>query len=444
MNSLSVVCHARAWRLAWLVFVSLAGGAARAQMPATRVVVAQAQMRELPATAELVGTVDAARRSRVGAEVSGIVMRMPARQGDLVEQGDLLCKLNDDILAFRLAEAKGRLESLKARHEELLIGTRPEVLARLKAQVDEAEAIRQRWAYERDRVRRLYSDSDAGSQKEVYDAEAEFLAADGRHRAALAAHEEAVAGPRKEVIANAAYQVAEQEAVVRRLQAELTKTEIRAPFSGYVVNRRVEVGEWVTDGGEVVELADLSTMLVRVFVPESAIAYCNVGEPVNVRVEALQRTLPGRIAHRIPLADPNAHTFPVEVELDNAEGALAAGMFARAIMPAGPSGQSVAVPQDAVIQREGTSFVATVMPGERGGLMGIPMPVTTGADVGGWIAVTSPNVHPGMAVIVRGNERIMFPQPVETVDDQGRPVPFGPPSGAPPEKATDGNDAAKR
>jgi len=408
------------------ILTVLAGAAfsvsAFAQMPTTRVVVVEAQMRELPATVTLVGTVGAVVRSRVGSEVAGIVINMPVRQGDRVELGQLLCKLNDDVLSHQLAEAKARLGALKARHEELLAGTREETLARLKALVAEAEAIRQRWGFEKERVLRLYADAEAGSQKEVYDTQAEFLAARQRENAARAAYDEAVAGPRPEVIARAAYEVAEQQAAVQRLESELSKTEIRAPFAGYVVNRVVEVGEWVGCGDEVVELADLSTVLVRVDVPEAAVAYCKVGEPARVKVDALQRTFQGVIKHRIPLADEVARTFPVEVELDNADQMLAAGMFARVTVPAGPRRQAVAVPKDAVVERRGTHYVAMVAPGERGTLMGIPMPVTIGSDIGGWVAITSPNVRPGMRLAVRGNELILFPQPVEIVDEMGSPV----------------------
>ncbi len=390
----------------------------------TRVVVAETQVRDMPATATLVGSVDAVRRSRVGAEVGGIVVEMPVRQGDAVTAGDLICRLDDELVRFQLDEARARLGSLKAVHEELVTGTRPEVLARLEAIVAEAEARRQRWAYEVERVRRLYSDKEAGSQKEVYDAEAELASAVHLKAAAEANYEEAKNGPRREEIARAAYDVAEQESVVQRLERELRKTRILAPFDGYVVRRAVEVGEWVASGDEVVEIADLSTVLVRVYVPEFALAYCTEGTEAGVRIDALQRTYAGHIKHRIPLADATARTFPVEIEVDNADRHLAAGMFARATVPSGPDTKSVAVPRDAVTDRQGTSYIALVMPGERG-LTAMPTPVAIGADAGGWVAIKSDNVPPGAQVVIRGNERIMFPEPVALVDELGRPIEKG-------------------
>ena len=422
--------------LAVMVFHAILATTTLGQMPVTKVVVAKAEMRDLPATATLVGTINAVRRSRIGAQTGGIVVDMPVRQGDRVEAGQLLCRLNDDLISYELAAARAKLDSLKAWHEELVAGTREEVLARLKARVVEAQALRRRWGYERERMQRLYADTKAGSQKELYDAEAEYLAAQQRELAAKATYDEAKKGPRAEEVARAAYDVAEQQAIALRLETAQGKTRIQAPFAGFVVERVVEVGEWVSPGGQVVELADLSTVLVRVNVPESALAYCKVGEPVRVKVDAVGLTFVGKIKHVIPSADKATRTFPIDIELDNPSSAskptklsaktgiqrtLAAGMFARVTVPTGPQRKAIAVPKDAIVDRRGTSYVAMVVPGERG-MMGIPLPVTLGADMGGWVAITSGNVREGMAIIVRGNERIGFPQPVEIVDENGSPI----------------------
>ena len=88
----------------------------------------------------------------------------------------------------------------------------------------------------------------------------------------------------------------------------------------------------------------------------------------------------------------------------------------------------VAVPKDAIFEKNGVAHVAIVMPGEQGGTVGMLMGVTVGADVGDWAAITSGNVRPGMPVITRGNENIEpFPMPVIIVDEKGNPV--SPPGG---------------
>ncbi len=353
--------------------------------------VASVELREIPSSITLVGTVEPLTRSTIGAEMAGLVEAMPIRQGDFVRAGYLICKLKDDTTRLQLAESQERLKAL--------------------------QSTLRKWEYEQERIKRLYGQDDA-AEKEVYDTQASFDLA--------------------------RYTVAQQEAVIDRLQNDLEKTEIRAPFSGFIVSRTTEVGQWLVQGGDVVEMVDLSTVLVRVDVPEQALPFVRSGDAASVKLEALQRRFEGRVRHIMLQADDTARTFPVEiavpnpgyVEVDgqpvprwiaqpqaapspgstppgNSPGAepespaattqsdlLAGGMFARVTIKAGPTTPSPSVPKDAVVTRDGMDFVAMVVPGqEEGSLMAIPSPVTTGVDIGDWIAITSGNLAPGMQVV---------------------------------------------
>jgi len=350
--------------------VLVTAAVAFAQPPQADVIVAQADVRRMPNTITLVGTVEPLTRSLIGSEMAGIVDRMPVRQGDLVKAGDLLVQLNNDTVGYQLAEARA---SQKAN-----------------------EARLRRWEFEVDRLKRLYGD-DQANQKELYDAEAECDWAK--------------------------YSVEEQKAIVGRLETDLGKTAITAPFGGFIIARHTEVGEWLDRGGAVVEIVDLSQVLVRVDVPEDAIPFAKEGDRASIKIDALDRVFDGIVRHVIRQADPKARTFPVEVVVDNPERQLAAGMFARANVISGPEIESVAVPKDALVIREGIAFVGLIMPGPQGATAAALSPVTFGADVGEWMAITSGNVPPGAQVVIRGNERLFpFPSPVRIVDASGTPV----------------------
>ncbi len=393
-----------------------------AQMPVARVVLSEARIVEASPTITLVGTVEPVRRSRVSAELAGLIVDMPVREGDRVTAGKMICTLNDDTLSLRLAGEKAQLGALRSRHEELLAGTRKGELVRLEARFDEASAEFDRSKFEMQRIERLYADRDS-NDKEYQDARADFLASERRKIAAEAEFKLGVEGPRKETIAQAAHDVARQQAVVDRLASDVRKTVIRTPFAGHIVARLVEVGEWISEGDPVVEIVDLSSVLVRVNVPEHVLPHLRIGHSVRVMIDALERTLSGRIKHIMRQADRNARTFPVQIELDNTEETLAGGMFARATVPAGPTADVLAVPSDAVVEREGIAYVGVVMPGHQGGHAGVLLPVTLGMNVGDWVTITSDNLSPGTRVIIRGTERILpFPTPVEIVDDRGTPV----------------------
>lgn len=358
-------------RIGAIVVVSLIPVASSfAQMPTTDVVVARAEMRDLPNTTTLVGTVEPLMRSLIGSEMAGVVSAMPVRQGDYVQVGALLAQLNGDTIRLELAEAQAVLKGLEAR-------------------------LRQ-WAFEKVRIERLHGD-DQANEKEVYNTRAEHDIA--------------------------RYAVAEQEAIVERLETDFSKTTIVAPFGGYVLRLETEKGQWITKGGAVLEMIDLSSVLVRVDLPEHAIPHVRIGEEARVKIDAVGEAFTGIVRHIIRQADAEARTFPVEIEIENQDHLLAAGMFARVTIVSGPRSRMVAVPKDAIVERDGVRRVARVIPGERGGKAGVLSPVTTGADVDDWVAITSGNVPPGTEVIIRGNERLHpFPSPVRIVDDRGTPV----------------------
>ncbi len=386
----------------------------QAQFGPTKVVAATAEMKQLPATMTLVGTVEPRTRTTIGAEVAGMVMAMPTRQGDRVEKGGLICQLDEDILSLTLQREEAHLAALQAQLEELVNGTRQEELARLKAELHAAEAMAQRWAYELDRIKRLEG-SDYANQKEYQDTLAEKVSAENKRLAAQAMYEQGIAGPRVEVIAAARAAVAQQQAETNRIRTELEKAKTKAPFTGYIVTRYAEVGDWLSQGDEIVEFVDLASVLVRVDVPEKAIPYATVGSDATVRIDALSKSYSGKIKHVIPQADRTARTFPVEIEIANPDFELKAGMFARATVQAGPEKEVLAIPKDALIDNGDSITVAMIVDGEQG-TMAMPTHVTLGADAGNWIAVTSGNIPPGAQVATYGNEQLLFPQPVMVVE----------------------------
>ncbi len=414
-------------RRRWIGVITLCASCASAvaQPAPTRVAVATAQIRELPTSTTLVGTVEPGTRSLIATEVAGIVREMPVRQGDYVEHDAVICKLDDNAVQLQLRQAQARLANLKAQLAELEAGTRNTELERLKAMYDSALAEVDRWKFERERIRGLYGEAQS-NQKEVYDTNASYLTAEAMMHAAKAQYDEGVEGPRSETIEQARQAVAEQEAVVAILERDLNETAIRAPFSGHVVHREAEVGQWIDKGDTVVELVDLSTVLVNVDAPEKAIPFVQVGNPVVVSIDALQDQFAGAVKHVIPQADEAARTFPVEVEVKNDRHVLKAGMFARATLRTGPDQSTVVVPKDAISRTMGAAYVAMIGPGGEGATMAYPTPVTVGLDVDDWIAVTSGNLAPGTQVVVRGNEMItlmMAPAPVEIIEVDGMAVP---------------------
>jgi RND family efflux transporter MFP subunit len=359
-------------------------------MMARGVEVAEARFEEVAPTIRLVGTVRPRLRTILAAEVSGLVSALPVDEGDRVEKGQAICQLREDQRRLAVQEAEGRL-------------------SQLEDGVFERSAELRKAAFEAERMEGLYK-LERCTEKEFRDAMAEHEAAQGRQR-------------------QAAHAVVSQQALLDRLKDDLERMSIRAPFDGVVVSKRTEVGSWVDQGGAVVELIDLSTARVRVNVPESAAGWCKPGEAAVVFLDALGRSFEGRVARRIPDADPQARTVPVEVDVANEDGLLMAGMFARVAVPNGPRARSLVVPKDAVVVR-GQQQVMFVVTQTSDGTMATPMAVTIISEIGDRVAVSSEGLTEAARVVVRGNEYMFGPTPIAL------------PAGKPSDKSSDGGESA--
>ena len=245
-------------------------------------------------------------------------------------------------------------------------------------------------------------------------------------------------GPRKEEIAVAAAEIARVRARMARIRDDLAKTVIRSPFTGFLTEKWVEVGQWVQKGGRVAEVIELKRVLVRVPISERQISLVRAGAPARVIIDALDgRSFLGRIRNVIPKADPRSRTFPVEVELENTPRFdIKAGMFARLVLEYGEASRSVLVPKDAILLR---TREAAVFVFDKGRVREVRF--QPGRSVDSFFEVPRGVLKPGMRVVVKGNESLRNGMTVRTGADQprgkGRP-------GAPGKKPSAGGSSRKR
>lgn len=378
-------------------------------MPPSQVLVSPVVQRRLPATIRVVGTIEPDKTAVVASEESGIVRERLADVGAMVKAEQVICRLDPAPAALRLEEARAQLGTLQAKLEELENGVRAEELARLTASVAEATAMRDKWEFEKRRLAELGPNS---AEKETHDAEMEYIASQRRLAQEQARLDMARNGARAEEKAAARFAVAAQQALVNRLERSLRLMEIRAPFDGFIVSRRAEVGEYVEAGGAVCEMVAIETVRVRVNVPESAVRFARVGAPASVEVEATGETVAGTITRVIPRADASAHTFPIEIDVPNGAHTLLPGMFVYAHVPAGPDEERLMVNKDAIVARGTSKTIFVVREGEKGASMALPLGVVTGLELSGEIEVRSEQLRAGDLVVCRGNERLFGPSPV--------------------------------
>jgi membrane fusion protein, multidrug efflux system len=176
-----------------------------------------------------------------------------------------------------------------------------------------------------------------------------------------------------------------------------------APFDGVITDRFVHPGMMVSSGGQLalLKLQQVSHLRLVVPVPESYVGSVARGKTATFHVSAQPgRTFSGVIA-RIPRAlDPQSRSMMVELDVKNADGALAPGMYPKVDWPVSSSGDLLFVPKTAVVTTTERTFVIT---SENGRAHWVD--VTKGPVSGDQISVRG-DLHPGQLVVKRATDEL--------------------------------------
>ncbi|WP_341889172.1 efflux RND transporter periplasmic adaptor subunit [Variovorax sp. YR752] len=157
------------------------------------------------------------------------------------------------------------------------------------------------------------------------------------------------------------------EAQVALAQAQLERMRIVSPFDGVAGIATVNLGDYVKDGADLVNIEDASSMSVDFRLPERYLARLKPGQPVEVQVDALPgRSFSGRIDAVDSQVDANGRSLLVRARLPNPQGELKAGMFARARTVFAVRERAVVVPEEALVPQGGRQYLVKVVDGPAG------------------------------------------------------------------------------
>jgi membrane fusion protein, multidrug efflux system len=205
----------------------------------------------------------------------------------------------------------------------------------------------------------------------------------------------------------------------RVLAARLDRTVIRAPISGILDARFVEVGAMVAPGTLVARIIDVDTLKVTGGVPERYAGDIRNGAAAMVVFDNMpDREFPGRTRFVGAAIVEQNRTFPVEVAIPNSTGTLKPGMVARVRLTRGAAREALLVPREAVLRTESGYSVITVIE-DQGRLLAHATPVITGPGVGNRVAIES-GLQPGDRIVVVGQHQVTHGDVVSIVERAGR------------------------
>jgi len=311
---------------------------------------------DLKEVISLTGDVRPWREVNIVPDVPGKVAKIYVKEGDRVEKGQLLAKLDTRAAELQLEQAKAGLAVAQANFNS--------------ASKD--------W----ERIQELHEKGTVSPQQ---------------YEKVQLAYEAAKA------------QLQQAKSALNLARHQLEVSAMRAPFSGVITGKNINEGEYINPamsgmgpgGSSVLTLMDLSKVKVRVNIPERDIGKIHVGQEAHITADPYPgRVFIGRVSSINPAADRMSRTFKVEITVPNGGLELRAGMYARVKIITAESKNVPVIPVDGVISQGGENYVYVVENGRA-----FKRPVQLGLREGSYVEVID-GLREGEKIITTGKEMV--------------------------------------
>ncbi len=341
---------------------AIPGESMSAEQPVPVEVVTAKLSEEVDREVSLTGTVTSQRRARLSARTDGLVQDLAVDAGSVVEEGEVLMKLDPRLSEIELELVRAEIEAAEVQ------------LADARRRVEEVKELAETGGFAKSQAETLESNL------RIREAELKRL------------------------------RVREEEQRER-----IERHQLVAPFPGVIGRKFSEAGEWVDTGTPVLELVEIDRVWFDLQVPQEFLAPVRDAKGVTVTLDAYpDRPIDAAIAVTVPVKDEVSRTFLTRLNLEDPDGLAAPGMSGEAVITWRPStGSTVKVPRDAVVRfPDGSAKVWTVVEGEGGnGLEVRPREIRLSGALGELVEVVE-GLAGGERVVVRGNEGLREGQAV--------------------------------
>jgi RND family efflux transporter MFP subunit len=316
----------------------------------------------------------------VMAKVSGYIREIKVDIGDRVRQGQLLATLEIPEMQDDLTRAAAAIDEASAE------------LATARDELQRAESAHDMAHLSYSRIEDV-SKREPGlvPQQEVDEVHSRDLVAEAQVSAA------------KSHITACEQRIRVSQAEQARVKTLFQYGVITAPFAGVVTKRYANTGSLIqagtasqTQAMPVIQLSENGLLRLALPVPESAVPLIHLGEPVDVRVSALHRTFPGRVARFADKVDQSTRTMKTEVDVPNSSLVLVPGMYAGVDLITEQRKDVLSVPVEAV---DGSGDSPRVFTVQASGTIRI-VPVRLGIETSNRIEIRSGELKEGDAVVV--------------------------------------------
>jgi RND family efflux transporter MFP subunit len=327
-------------------------------------------------------------------KVAGRVSEIKIDLGSQARKGQVIATLETIEFKVRLQQAEAALQQARARLGLPPQGSDDRVDAENTSLARQARAVLEEAKSNRDRTTQLVSQG-IQSKAELDRVESAYKVADSRYQDAI------------EEVRNRQAVLLQRRSELAIAQQQLVESTLYAPFDGAVRERRASLGEYLNAGAPVATFVRLHPLRLRVETPEREAQGIKVGQSVRVLVEGdNQQSYSGRVARLSPAFQELSRTLIIEAEVDNQQGRLRPGSFAKAEIQTSMTSNVVMVPASAIVTFAGIQKVfsvkdnkaveKTVVVGKRDG----DWVVVEGLDAGAPVVLSPGNLVSGQPVVM--------------------------------------------
>jgi membrane fusion protein (multidrug efflux system) len=348
---------------------------------------------------DVVGTLAAADQVTIASQADGTVSRILADLGDRVRENQVLVELDREKLQYALDSQKAALGRALAKYGATEPTQLPPVDKTPDVQKAAAELASARQSY--DRAKEL-----EGRQllpRQALDD------ADTALRSKQAAYDSALQNAK-----NLAADIDANNAMLKLAERELRDASIRAPFDGYVQKRLVSIGDFVKAQAPVMTVVRMDTLKATGEIPEKMAPWVQVGQQVELSVDAFPgKKITGTVSRISPAVNTSTRAFSFEATVPNDDHLLKPGTFAKVHVPTTLIEPVMTIPYAAMQYRYGV-YRAFTTNGDRlalhelktGDRVGDRMEILDGIALGDQVAMTDvDNLADGQRVTLQGATR---------------------------------------
>lgn len=386
------------------------------QIPAIAVETLTIRAQPITNTLELSGTIRPIDQATLSTRVMGRITQLSFEAGDRFRKGESLARIDIADIAAQTNQAKlGVVQaqsSVAQRQAEL--SRAQALLSQFQSQKIEAQAALQLAQIDQTRMAKLQAEG-AVSQERLDQANTALAQAQARVAQVKAGMQQAQAAIDQSQAAIAQSRTAVQQAESGVTSAAVNESygTVIAPFDGVVVQKLAYEGELAAPGTALLKIENPDRLQLEISVPEENLRFVQVGQSVQVHIDAVNQTLNTSIQQIVPAADPNSRSFLIKIPITHSSKVIS-GMFGRIALPLSETHDTVIIPAHSLIRRGQLQGVYVVQANDSNQMSTVLRWVKTGKTQNGQIEIVS-GLANGDRVVTTAINQLSDGQPVEIV-----------------------------